>query len=67
VEVGAYTLGFIWLERTGVGLFLGDADLDQGIENSPALDFKLTRQIVNTNFAHPSLCIQFPQPDLRSS
>jgi hypothetical protein len=67
MEVGTYALSFVSLERAGVGLFLGYADLDQGVENSPALDFKLTRQIVNTNFAHPSLCNQLSQPDLRSS
>lgn len=59
MEVDTYALSFVSFERAGVGLLLGHADLDQGIENSPALDLKLTRQIVYANFAHPSLCVRF--------
>lgn len=43
-------------ERTGVRLLLGDARLCQHIQNSFALDFQLSRQIVDSNLTHPPLC-----------
>jgi hypothetical protein len=43
------------LERTGVGLAAGQAEFRQYVENLPALDFHLAREIVDTNLTHPPL------------
>jgi hypothetical protein len=59
----AYLVGFIALQRTGVGLARGQAELCQYVKNLPALDFHLACEIVDTNLTHPPLfkwC--FPKP-----
>ena len=43
------------LQRTGVGLAGGQAELRQYVENLPALDFHLAREIVDSNLTHPPL------------
>jgi hypothetical protein len=43
LEVSAHTLSLVELQRAGVRLFLGDADVIEDIQNSPALNFKLSR------------------------
>lgn len=38
-----------------MGLFLGDADFRQRIEDGFTFDFQLSGQIVDSNLAHPPL------------
>jgi hypothetical protein len=54
VEVVAHLLGLIGLDRAGVRLS-SNADRFKRIENRPALYFQFSCQIVDSNFAHPSL------------
>jgi hypothetical protein len=61
MDVAAHLLGFILFDGTGVRLFLGDADRCQRVQNGLALDFQFPCQIVDSNFAHPSL-FRFPAP-----
>jgi len=49
----------IGFQRTGVGLLLGDPYDIQHIQNCSALDFKLSGQIIDSNF-HP-LCVSSTQ------
>jgi hypothetical protein len=35
-------------------LFLSDSDLRQRVKNRLALDFQLSRQIIDSNLTHPS-------------
>jgi hypothetical protein len=53
-KVRPHLLRFVFLKRTGMRLFLGDADGQQHIENSFTFDFQLPGQIVNSNLAHPA-------------
>jgi hypothetical protein len=41
--MGTHTLSFVKLKRTGVRLFLGNANIIEHIKNRLALDFQLTR------------------------
>jgi hypothetical protein len=43
VDVLAHTFSFVALQRTGVRLLFGHADVRQGIKNRPALYFQLAR------------------------
>ncbi len=54
VEVVPYPLCLVALNRTGVRLSR-NPDRFKRIENRPALYFQFPRQIINSNFAHPSL------------
>jgi hypothetical protein len=46
-----------------VGLSGGQAELCQYVENLPALDFHLAREIIDTNLTHPPLFkMWFPKP-----
>jgi hypothetical protein len=54
VEVAAHLLCLIGLDGAGVRLSC-DTDRFQRIENRPALYFQFSCQIVDSNFAHPSL------------
>jgi hypothetical protein len=56
-QAHAHTFGFIEFERTRVRFLLRDADFFQHIKNLLALYFKLTCQIVYTNFTHPPLLL----------
>lgn len=60
VEVVAYFLSLIGLDRAGVRLS-SNADRFKRIENRPALYFQFSCQIIDSNFAHPSL-FAFPAP-----
>jgi hypothetical protein len=40
-----------------VGLFGGDADCSERFQNGIALYFQFTRQIIDSNFTHPSLFV----------
>jgi hypothetical protein len=42
-------LGVIYIDGARVGLFLGDADLGQIVDEDLGLDFELSRQFVNSN------------------
>jgi hypothetical protein len=51
------------LQRTGVGLAGGQAELRQYVKNLTALDFHLAREIVDSNLTHPPLFeICYPKP-----
>jgi hypothetical protein len=41
--MGAHTLGFVKLKRTGVRLLLDNAYVIKHVEDSSALDFQFTR------------------------
>jgi hypothetical protein len=43
VDVLAHTFRFVALQRTGVRLLLGHANVRQGVKNRPALYFQLAR------------------------
>jgi hypothetical protein len=45
----------VFLERTRMRLLLRNSDFGKHIENRLALDFKFSRQIVNSNLTHPLL------------
>jgi hypothetical protein len=64
-EMGPHLLCFMFLDRTGVRLFLSDANFEQNIKNRLALDFQLPGQIVNSNLTHPPF--PCPAPLLKSS
>ena len=55
LEVVAHLLGLIGLNRTRVRLRLSHANCRQSVQNGPALDFHFACEIVDSNFAHPSL------------
>jgi hypothetical protein len=55
LEVAAHLLGLIGLDRTGVRLALGHANRRQSVQDGPALDLQFACQIIDSNFAHPSL------------
>jgi hypothetical protein len=57
LEVLAHLLGFIGFDGAGVRLFLGDADRLECIENRVAFLFEFSCKIVDSNFAHLSLCL----------
>jgi hypothetical protein len=54
VEIVAHLLGLIGLDRTGMRLSR-DANCFKRVQNRPALYFQFSCQIVDSNFAHPSL------------
>jgi hypothetical protein len=54
-EMRADLFGLVFLQRTGVGLALGQTEFRQNIKNLPTLDFHLTCKIVNSNLTHPPL------------
>jgi hypothetical protein len=57
LEVVAHLLSLIGFDRAGVRLWFRHANRNQSIQNRLALDFKFSRQIINSNFAHPSLFV----------
>ena len=63
LEMRAHLLGLVFLNRTGVGFALTQAELSQNVKNLLALDFHLAREIVDSNLAHPPLfeCC-YPKP-----
>jgi hypothetical protein len=48
-EVLPHELGFIEIERTRVGLFLGDADFRQKVDQDLGLDLEFAGQLVNAD------------------
>jgi hypothetical protein len=57
LKVVPHLLGLVGLNRTGVRLRLGHANCRQSVQYGPALDFQLSCEIVDSNFAHPSLFV----------
>jgi hypothetical protein len=55
IQVVAHLLSFIGFNRAGVRLGLGHANSRKSVQNGPALYLKLPCEIVDSNFAHPSL------------
>jgi hypothetical protein len=55
IELRAHLLGFIFLERAGVGFTRSQAKLRQHVKNLAALDFQLSREIIDSNLTHPPL------------
>jgi hypothetical protein len=51
----ANLIRLISLKRAGVSLPSTNAELGKNIENRARLDFKLFREIVNSNLTHPPL------------
>jgi hypothetical protein len=54
LEIFPDLLGLVGFNRTGVGLS-GHANRFERVQNWPALYFQFTCQIIDSNFAHPSL------------
>ena len=55
VELPPYLFSLVLFERAGVGLACADAELCQYLKNLAALDFQLSREIVDSNLTHPPL------------
>jgi hypothetical protein len=67
LKLRADLLGLMFLQRTGVGLALGQAKLRQYVKNLLALDFHLACEIVDSNLTHPPLFkMCWPKPVSRS-
>ncbi len=54
-------LGFVFFDGAGVRFFLGDADLDQNVEDGFALHLKFSSQVIDSNLVlhyapFPPLC-----------
>ena len=63
VQMHANLLRLVILQRTGVGLAVGQAQFRQYVKNLPALDFHLACEIVDTNLTHPPLFkLCYPKP-----
>jgi hypothetical protein len=61
LEIVAHLFCFASFNRAGVRLALSHANRSQSVQYGPALDFQFPREIVDSNFAHPSLFIS-PAP-----
>jgi hypothetical protein len=55
LKMRPHLVGLIVLQRAGVGLAGGQAEFRQYVQNLTALDFHLSREIVDTNLTHPPL------------
>jgi hypothetical protein len=56
-------VGLMVFDRAGVGLAFTQAEFSQHVKNLTALDFHLSREIVNSNLAHPPLFrMCYPKP-----
>lgn len=60
LKMDANLLGFIFFERTGVCLLLGDTDFFQHIEDRFTFNFQLPGQVVNSNLTHPPVISSAP-------
>jgi hypothetical protein len=45
-------LGYVLIDRAGVGFFLGDTELGQHFDHLMRRDFELPRQLVDSDFCH---------------
>ena len=57
LQIVAHAFGLVGLNRARVRLWFSHADCRQSVQNGPALDFKFPREIIDSNFAHPSLFV----------
>jgi len=55
LELRANLVSFVVFDRTRVCLAFTQTEFREHIEDLPALDFQLAREIVNSNLAHPPL------------
>ena len=55
LKMRANLIGFVILNRAGVGFDSGDAELRENVDNCARLDFQLARKIVDSNLTHPPL------------
>jgi hypothetical protein len=55
LKMRTHLLRFVGLQRTGMGLAGGQAELCQYVKNPPTLDFHLACEIVDSNLTHPPL------------
>jgi len=51
-EVLANQIGRVFVERTGVGFLLSHAHFGEQVENALRLNFELSRELINPDFAH---------------
>jgi hypothetical protein len=67
LKLSANLFGLMILNRAGVGLAFTQAEFSQHVKNLTALDFHLSREIVNSNLAHPPLFrMCYPKPFSRA-
>ena len=52
-ETRSHFFRFMLFKGTGMTLLLGDSDFRKHVENRLTLDFQFSRQIVDSNLAHP--------------
>jgi hypothetical protein len=64
-EVGSHFFSFVFFERAGVSLLLGDSGKREHIQNGFALNFQFSCKIVDSNLTHPAFPV--PRVVLRSS
>jgi hypothetical protein len=63
LEMRPHLVGFVHLQRAGVGLAFTKAEFHQNVKNLPALDFHLACEIVDSYLAHPPLfTLCYPKP-----
>jgi hypothetical protein len=65
-ELHAHLFGFIFLKRAGMRLACAEVELCQYVKNLAALDFHLSREIVDSNLTHPPLFKKLPKALSRS-
>jgi hypothetical protein len=51
-EMSANQVRRVLVQRTGVGLLFGHAQLGEQLENALRLDLELSRQLIDADFAH---------------
>ena len=67
LEVRADLFSLVIFDRTRVSFALTQAEFPEHVKNLTALDFHLTREIVNSNLAHPPLFrMCYPKPFSRA-
>jgi len=45
-------IGFVFVDRTGVGNFFGNAEFVQLVDDLARLHFQLPRQLIDSNLTH---------------
>jgi hypothetical protein len=67
LEVRANLVSLIVFDRTRMSFARTQAEFSEHVKNRTALDFHLTREIVNSNLAHPPLFrMCYPKPFSRA-
>ena len=67
LEVRADLISLVILDRTRVSFTLTQTEFSEHVKNLTAFDFHLTREIVNSNLAHPPLFrMCYPKPFSRA-